>query len=97
MNFVATTAKALFEHDFFLENRGTLRLFDKSFELIGHLSTSACPKVHEKTSHLPDVLNADLLERSSVLPESFRRCGTNTHSIGLYFFPQDERLYFAQT
>jgi len=74
-----------------LENRGTLKLFEKSFELMGHLSTSACPTVHEKTSHLPGVLYADLLERSIVLPESFKRCGTNNHSIDLYFFPQDER------
>ncbi|RHN51332.1 hypothetical protein MtrunA17_Chr6g0467431 [Medicago truncatula] len=71
--------------------KGTLKLFNKNFELMCHLSTSACRKVHEKTSQLPDVLNADLLERSTVLPESFRRCGTSNHSIDLYFFPQDER------
>lgn len=82
---------------FFLENRGTLKLSDKNFELMCHLSTSACRKVHEKTSQLPDVLNADLLERSTVLPEYFRRCGTSNHSIDLYFFPQDERWYFALT
>lgn len=76
--------------------KGTLKLFDKCFKLMGHLSNSACPNVHKRTSHLPHVLYADLLERSTVLPESFSICGTN-HNIGFYFIPQDERWYFAQT
>jgi hypothetical protein len=87
-------------------NRGSLQIFHKSNDeitglillqnkkitgLIGHLSTLACPKVLEETRNLPNVLNADLLQRSAVWPASFAKFGTNYQSIGLYFFPQNER------
>ncbi|CAI8593903.1 unnamed protein product [Vicia faba] len=75
---------------------GSLQLFNKSFDkisgLMGHLSTLACPKVLEETRHLPDVLYANLLQRSAVWPESFKKFGTNNLSIGLYIFPENERV-----
>ncbi|GAU26404.1 hypothetical protein TSUD_278490 [Trifolium subterraneum] len=75
--------------------RGSLQVFHKSNDkipsLVGHLSTLACPKVQEETKHLPYVLNADLLPRSAVWPTSFAKFGTNNQSIGLYFFPPNER------
>ncbi|RHN71491.1 putative Zinc finger, RING/FYVE/PHD-type [Medicago truncatula] len=37
---------------------------DKFTGLIGHLSNLACPKVHEVTKRLPEVLDAELLQRS---------------------------------
>ncbi|PNX73435.1 hypothetical protein L195_g029337, partial [Trifolium pratense] len=82
--------------------RGSLQVFhksdDKTTRLMGHLSTLACLKVIEETRHLPNVLNADLLQRSAVWPASFAKFGTNNQSIGLYFFPQDERFerYYDQ-
>ncbi|XP_058779038.1 uncharacterized protein LOC131653028 [Vicia villosa] len=82
--------------------RGGLQVFNKSFDkirgLMGHLSTLACPKVLEEASHLPDVLYANLLQRSAVWPESFKKFGTNNQSIGLYFFPENERVkrYYDQ-
>ncbi|XP_058779042.1 uncharacterized protein LOC131653031 [Vicia villosa] len=82
--------------------RGSLQVFNKSFDkirgLMGHLSTLACPKVLEEASHLPDVLYANLLQRSAVWPESFKKFGTNNQSIGLYFFPENEsvRSYYDQ-
>ncbi|CAJ2666235.1 unnamed protein product [Trifolium pratense] len=82
--------------------RGSLQVFhksdDKTTSLMGHLSTLACLKVIEETRHLPNVLNADLLQRSAVWPASFAKFGTNNQSIGLYFFPQNERFerYYDQ-
>ncbi|XP_058779039.1 uncharacterized protein LOC131653029 [Vicia villosa] len=82
--------------------RGSLQVFNKSFDrisgLMGHLSTLASPKVLEEASHLPDVLYANLLQRSAVWPESFKKFGTNNQSIGLYFFPENERVerYYDQ-
>ncbi|CAI8593772.1 unnamed protein product [Vicia faba] len=78
--------------------RGSLQLINRSFELMSHLSTLACPKVLEETGHLPNVFHADLLQRSAVWPQSFRKYGTNNQSIGLYFFPENERVerYFDQ-
>jgi hypothetical protein len=78
-----------------MSNRGSLKVYYKSVDkitrLMGHLSTLACPKVLEEARHIPDVLYAELLQRSAVWPESFRKFGTNNLSIGLYFFPQNER------
>ncbi|XP_058773351.1 uncharacterized protein LOC131647481 [Vicia villosa] len=82
--------------------RGSLQVFNKSFDkmsrLMGHLSTLACPKVLEETRHLPNALYGDLLQRSAVWPASFKKFGTNNLSIGLYFFPQNERVerYYDQ-
>ncbi|KAL5080709.1 hypothetical protein RYX36_009130 [Vicia faba] len=82
--------------------RGSLQVFNKSFDkirgLMGHLSTLASPKVLEEASHLPDVLYANLLQRSAVWPESFKKFRTNNLSIGLYFFPENERVerYYDQ-
>ncbi|CAL5185346.1 unnamed protein product [Lathyrus oleraceus] len=78
--------------------RGSLQLINRSFELMSHLSTLACPKVLEETRHLPNVLYADLLQRSAVWPQSFRKYGTNNQSIDLYFFPENERVerYFDE-
>ncbi|KAL5080706.1 hypothetical protein RYX36_009127, partial [Vicia faba] len=81
---------------------GSLQVLNKSFDkisgLMGHLSTLACPKVLEEARHLPDVLNANLLQRSAVWPESFKKFGTNNQSIGLYLFPENERVerYYDQ-
>ncbi|XP_050911993.1 uncharacterized protein LOC127126962 [Lathyrus oleraceus] len=76
--------------------RGSLQVFNKSFDkitrLMGHLSTLACPKVLEETRHLPNVLYGDLVQRSAVWPKSFKKFGTDNLSIGLYFFPQNERV-----
>ncbi|CAK8532634.1 unnamed protein product [Lathyrus sativus] len=76
----------------------SLQLINRSFELMSHLSTLACLKVLEETRHLPDVLYADLLQRSAVWPQSFSKYGTNNQSIGLYFFPENERVerYFDE-
>jgi len=54
-----------------------------------HLSTLACPKVLEETRHLPNVLDAYMIQREAA--ESFLKFGMNNLSIGLYFFPQNER------
>jgi hypothetical protein len=84
----------------FVDNSGSLQVLNKSYDktttrLMCHLSTLACPKVLEATTrHLPNVLYADMIERSAVWPESFRKFGTNNLSIGLYFFPQHERWHF---
>ncbi|CAL5185445.1 unnamed protein product [Lathyrus oleraceus] len=81
---------------------GSLQVFNKSFDkingLMGHLSTLACPKVLQEARHLPDVLYANLLQRSAVWPKSFKKFGTNNLSIGLYFFPDNERVerYYDQ-
>ncbi|CAK8532871.1 unnamed protein product [Lathyrus sativus] len=75
---------------------GSLQVFNKSFDkisgLMAHLSTLACPKVLEEARHLPDVLYANLLQRSAMWPESFKKFGTNNLSIGLYFFPENESV-----
>jgi len=88
-------AKAFSEVEFCGYNRGSLQVFHKSDDkitrLMGHLSTLACPKVLEETRHIPNVLYADLLQRSAVWPKSFTKYGTNNLSIALYFFPQNER------
>lgn len=82
--------------------RGSLKVCHKSVDkvtrLMGHLSTLACRKVLEEARHIPDVLYGELLQRSAVWPESFKKFGTNNLSIGLYFFPQNERVerYFDQ-
>ncbi|CAI8593905.1 unnamed protein product [Vicia faba] len=82
--------------------RGSLQVFNKSFDkitrLMGYLSTLACPKVLEETRHLPNVLYGDLVQRPVAWPESFKKFGTNNLSIGLYFFPQNERVerYYDQ-
>ncbi|RHN51341.1 putative chromatin regulator PHD family [Medicago truncatula] len=83
--------------------RGSLLVLNKSFDkiitgLLCHLSTLACPKVLEETKHLPNVLDADMIQREAVWPKSFWKFGTNNLSIGLYFFPQNERdeRYFDQ-
>ncbi|CAK8532632.1 unnamed protein product [Lathyrus sativus] len=78
--------------------RGSLQLINRSFELMSHLSTLARPKVLEETRHLPNVFHADLLQRSAVWPGNFRKYGTNNQSIGLYFFPENERVerYFDE-
>ncbi|CAJ2661958.1 unnamed protein product [Trifolium pratense] len=81
---------------------GSLQILNKSYDniarLMCHLSTLACPKVLKSTRHLPNVLYADMIQRSVAWPESFRKFGTNNLSIGLYFFPQNERVerYFDQ-
>ncbi|CAL5185345.1 unnamed protein product [Lathyrus oleraceus] len=72
--------------------RGSLQLINKSFELMAHFSSLACPKVHEMTRHLPNVLYADLLQRSAVWPILFRKLGARNENIGLYFFPENERV-----
>ncbi|CAI8593771.1 unnamed protein product [Vicia faba] len=72
--------------------RGSLRLINKSFELMAHLSSLACPRVHEVSRHLPNVLYADLFQRSSVWPNLFMKFGAQNIDIGLYFFPQNERV-----
>ncbi|XP_058750087.1 uncharacterized protein LOC131623078 [Vicia villosa] len=72
--------------------RGSLQLINKSFELMAHLSTLASPKVHEVTRHFPNVLYADLLQRSAVWPNLFRKFGAYNEDIGLYFLPQNERV-----
>ncbi|CAK8532872.1 unnamed protein product [Lathyrus sativus] len=82
--------------------RGSLHVSNKNFDkvtrLMGHLSTLACPKVLEETRHLPNVLYGDSVQRSAVWPESFKKFGTDNLSIGLYFFPQNERVerYYDQ-
>ncbi|XP_045799121.1 uncharacterized protein LOC123893229 isoform X2 [Trifolium pratense] len=82
---------------------GNLQILNKSYDksiarLMCHLSTLACPKVLESTRHIPNVLYADMIQRSVVWPESFKKFGTNNLSIGLYFFPQNESVerYFDQ-
>ncbi|XP_004515117.1 uncharacterized protein [Cicer arietinum] len=77
--------------------RGSLKLYNPRLDdtvtrLMGHLSTLACPKVLEKARHLPNVLYPDLLQRSAVWPESFKKYGPNNQSIAIYFFPQNERI-----
>ncbi|KAK2444304.1 RING/FYVE/PHD zinc finger superfamily protein [Trifolium repens] len=89
--------------------KGSLQIFHKSNDeitglillqnkkitgLIGHLSTLACPKVLEETRNLPNVLNANLLQRSAVWPASFTKFGTNYESIGLYFLFIEMLLFF---
>ncbi|XP_024642229.1 uncharacterized protein [Medicago truncatula] len=67
--------------------RGCLKVSNigKVIELMGHLSTLACPKVHEEARYLPNMISANFLQKSTVWPESFKNSGTNNFSIGIYF------------
>ncbi|CAI8604376.1 unnamed protein product [Vicia faba] len=77
--------------------RGNLLFCDKSKTistvngLLAHLSSLASPKVLEEADLFPEVLSADLLPRSSVWPNSFKKEGPTDKSIALYFFPVNER------
>ncbi|KAI5400250.1 hypothetical protein KIW84_065247 [Lathyrus oleraceus] len=77
--------------------RGNLLFCDKSKTigtvngLLAHLSSLASPKVLEEADLFPEVLSADLLPRSAVWPNSFKKEGPTDRSIALYFFPVNER------
>ncbi|XP_028800447.1 uncharacterized protein LOC114755745 isoform X2 [Neltuma alba] len=59
--------------------------------LVAHASTLACSKVLDETKLLPEVLCADVLNRSTVWPKGFKDLGPTTESIALYIFPETER------
>ncbi|CAK8573417.1 unnamed protein product [Lathyrus sativus] len=74
--------------------RGNLLFCDKSKTIgtvLAHLSSLASPKVLEEADLFPEVLSADLLPRSVVWPNSFKKEGPTDKSIALYFFPVNER------
>ncbi|AET01000.1 putative chromatin regulator PHD family [Medicago truncatula] len=70
---------------------GNLRFGDNTINgLMAHLSDLVCPKVWKETELLPDVLSADLLPRSEVWPDSFKKDGPTNKNIALYLFPEYE-------
>jgi len=75
----------------FCDNRGSLQVLNKWFEkiitgLLCHLSTLACPKVLEETRHLPNVLDAYMIQREAVWPESFLKFGMNNLALAFISF-----------
>lgn len=80
----------------FLFDRGTLRIQNKensiSFGLMAHLSSKACMQVVEAAKALPMRLNVAIVSRSEAWPQKFQIESPTDGSIGLYFFPQHERL-----
>lgn len=78
----------------FLVNRGSMYFSNETIGpvsgLLVHLSNVACSKVVEETGHLPEVLHAELLPRSTVWPESFKIRGPTDQNIALFFFPDSE-------
>ncbi|OAY36056.1 hypothetical protein MANES_12G152400v8 [Manihot esculenta] len=76
--------------------RGTLRIQNKensiSFGLMAHLSSKACMQVVEAAKALPMRLNVAIVSRSEAWPQKFQIESPTDGSIGLYFFPQHERL-----
>ncbi|KAJ7969842.1 Zinc finger, FYVE/PHD-type [Quillaja saponaria] len=80
--------------------RGCLSFCKQKFDTVGgivaHLSSLACAKVREEARLFPEVLCADLINRSTVWPKSFKKYGPTDQDIALYIFPhiqRDENLF----
>ncbi|CAH8254628.1 unnamed protein product [Arabidopsis lyrata] len=59
--------------------------------IVAHVSSLACPKVHETASSLKGSLSAEVLPRLEVWPKTFlKNGGPKDESIALFFFPSSE-------
>ncbi|KAL9317635.1 hypothetical protein ACSQ67_014152 [Phaseolus vulgaris] len=58
--------------------------------LLAHVSDLACSKVAQETGRFPEVLHAELVPKSIVWPESFKRKEPTDQDIALFFFPDSE-------
>jgi len=60
--------------------------------IVAHVSSLACPKVHETASSLKGRLSAEILPRLEVWPKTFlKNGGPKDESVALFFFPSSER------
>ncbi|EEF45129.1 hypothetical protein RCOM_1460060 [Ricinus communis] len=60
--------------------------------ILAHLSSKACIEVGDAAKQLPMHLNAAIFSRSDAWPQKFEIESPTDESIGLYFFPESERL-----
>ncbi|EOA40419.1 hypothetical protein CARUB_v10009144mg [Capsella rubella] len=59
--------------------------------IVAHVSSLACPKVHDTASSLRGRLSAKILPRMEIWPKTFLKSGgPKDESIALYFFPSNE-------
>ncbi|KAG7648699.1 Zinc finger PHD-type [Arabidopsis thaliana x Arabidopsis arenosa] len=59
--------------------------------IVAHVSSLACPKVHETASSLKGRLSAEILPRLEVWPKTFlKNGGPKDESVALFFFPSSE-------
>ncbi|CAK9139495.1 unnamed protein product [Ilex paraguariensis] len=66
---------------------------DTLVQIVSHLSNNACSKVYDVSTALPMVLDLEMLCRCHAWPKSFQKSRPTDNSIGLFFFPENERLF----
>lgn len=76
-------------------DRGSLNILSQKYEdideLIAHISNKACYKVYEAASQFQPVLRAEMLPKTDIWPNSFKKAEPNGDNIALYFFPSKIR------
>lgn len=79
-------------------DRGSLNILSQKYEdigeLIAHISNKACYKVYEAASQFQPVLRAEMLPKTDIWPNSFKKAEPNGDNIALYFFPSKIRYQF---
>ncbi|PIA47778.1 hypothetical protein AQUCO_01400402v1 [Aquilegia coerulea] len=73
--------------------RGCFDIFGRKFgRFVAHLSSKACSKVVEAARLMPEALCITMIPRFEAWPKSFIASAPTDANIGLYFFPESERV-----